>query len=474
MALNASGPISLAGATAGESIALELGQSTTGQISLNDTAVRNLAGVPSGAITMPTNFWGKSNENYWMGTLSGTSTNGWSSGVDSSGNFYLGGYVNTYWNRGLSAKYDITGTIQYQNSIGLDGIIGYSPNIYADSSGNTYLVGNNQYGGQVTKVNSSGTIQWSKYVSNGKNVQFGGVTTDSSGYVYAVGSGYGLIVDNGYPGLYVVKFDSSGNIQWQRVIYQAGTQLSANGVAIDPSGNVFVVGRDTSVGSFVCKYDSSGNLQWQKNCGGGYTRGIVADSSYAYFNGGYFTGSNEMLFMSVDSATGTLFGNKLVGRGTYTSDVYSGNGNSIARDSSGNIYVCGYFNGYQPGYTNSVGIIVKFAYYGAVIWKRDLLNYDSSKDIQLNAISVRGDSLYINGKIGSADLFLKVPSDGSKTGYYVVGGNGLYYQSSNRVEAGLYNPTSTTSYTTGTPSEGINDTGFTTAGLGNTSSVTII
>jgi hypothetical protein len=61
MALNASGAISLAGTTAGQSIALELGLGTSTQISLNDAAVRTLAGVASGAITMPTNFWGKSN-----------------------------------------------------------------------------------------------------------------------------------------------------------------------------------------------------------------------------------------------------------------------------------------------------------------------------------------------------------------------------------------------------------------------------
>lgn len=61
MPLNVSGPISLAGSTAGESIALELGLSATGQISLNDAAVRGLAGVPSGAIIMPTDFYGKSN-----------------------------------------------------------------------------------------------------------------------------------------------------------------------------------------------------------------------------------------------------------------------------------------------------------------------------------------------------------------------------------------------------------------------------
>ena len=61
MTLNASGQISLAGSTTGQSIALELGLGATTQISLNDSAVRTLAGVPSGAIIIPTNFYGKSN-----------------------------------------------------------------------------------------------------------------------------------------------------------------------------------------------------------------------------------------------------------------------------------------------------------------------------------------------------------------------------------------------------------------------------
>lgn len=60
MTLNASGPISLGGPTTGQSINLELGQAATAQISMNDTNVRSLAGVPSGAIVMPTNFYGKS------------------------------------------------------------------------------------------------------------------------------------------------------------------------------------------------------------------------------------------------------------------------------------------------------------------------------------------------------------------------------------------------------------------------------
>ena len=61
MALNPSGAISLGGTTSGQSIELENGGPGTTVISLNDSAVRSLAGVASGAITMPTDFWGKSN-----------------------------------------------------------------------------------------------------------------------------------------------------------------------------------------------------------------------------------------------------------------------------------------------------------------------------------------------------------------------------------------------------------------------------
>lgn len=73
MPLNSSGPISLAGTTVGESIEKELGGSGTTQISLNDSNVRSLAGVASGQITMPTNFWGKGSG--FSATISTNQTN---------------------------------------------------------------------------------------------------------------------------------------------------------------------------------------------------------------------------------------------------------------------------------------------------------------------------------------------------------------------------------------------------------------
>jgi hypothetical protein len=59
MPLNSTGPISLAGSVAGQSIALELGRSATGAISLNDADVRSLLAVPSGQISF-SSAYGKS------------------------------------------------------------------------------------------------------------------------------------------------------------------------------------------------------------------------------------------------------------------------------------------------------------------------------------------------------------------------------------------------------------------------------
>ena len=60
MALNSTGPISIGGSTTGQSINLELGRAATATSSLNETSLRSLAGVASGAISL-SNFYGKSN-----------------------------------------------------------------------------------------------------------------------------------------------------------------------------------------------------------------------------------------------------------------------------------------------------------------------------------------------------------------------------------------------------------------------------
>lgn len=71
MALNSSGQISMGGSTSGESINLELGRPATQAINLNESEVRSLAGVPTGAISL-NNFYGKSSAQEWIQTNSQT------------------------------------------------------------------------------------------------------------------------------------------------------------------------------------------------------------------------------------------------------------------------------------------------------------------------------------------------------------------------------------------------------------------
>ena len=63
MTLAASGEMSIGGSTSTRSINLELGRSATATSSMGESALRTLAGVSSGAISM-SNFYGKSNRTF--------------------------------------------------------------------------------------------------------------------------------------------------------------------------------------------------------------------------------------------------------------------------------------------------------------------------------------------------------------------------------------------------------------------------
>lgn len=111
MTMNSSGPISLGGSTAGQSINLENGLSATAQVSLNDTAVRSLAGVttPNSQIIMPTNFYGKSNLSVFVAAGSGATgayslDNGatWASSTMPGG---AGNWFAIAWGGGSSGKF---------------------------------------------------------------------------------------------------------------------------------------------------------------------------------------------------------------------------------------------------------------------------------------------------------------------------------------------------------------------------------
>ena len=166
MTLNSSGPISLAGSTTGQSIAIELGVSATAQISLNDTNVRTLAGVPSGAIIMPTNFYGKSNRAAPSVTLT-TNTTNYSLNITT-----LSGYV-----AGVSDVLITGDTVKIVNNgfiLGMGGSGGGGSMLYY----HTYIAGS--AGGNALSLGFNTTID----------------NTNASAYIAGGGGGGGCYIFN--------------------------------------------------------------------------------------------------------------------------------------------------------------------------------------------------------------------------------------------------------------------------------------
>lgn len=154
MTMVSSGEISLAGnATSGglnRSVNIELGRAATATINMNESAVRTLAGVPSGAISL-SNFYGKANQ--FAFTISSNQTN---ANLRSLA-------VNAGWNQSSA----VVATI--------------NAGIFISGSGGTALTINGSFPGGVSLINN-GTI-----AGSGGN---GGSGAYSQGWQFAWGGTY--------------------------------------------------------------------------------------------------------------------------------------------------------------------------------------------------------------------------------------------------------------------------------------------
>lgn len=205
--------------------------------------------------------------------------------VDNSNNFYgltqtsLNPSVNVFISDRKILKFNSSGSLQAQKHFRHTGgrelsLRGMSVNqstqevfAYGDSNEDNFTTGRPT----VMKTNSSLTsISWSKeFVPSSGYGQVAGLDVDSSGNSYAVWY-------QNEPSLvaYLTKFDSNGNVQWQRQ-----TDVSTGGAFwlhsfAAPDGFIYLYGRDQNVSNrlIVFKYNSSGVLQWQRYIdGAGYT-----------------------------------------------------------------------------------------------------------------------------------------------------------------------------------------------------------
>lgn len=245
--------------------------------------------------------------------------------LDSSDNVYITGLLfDTFGNRDIFiAKYNSSGTLQWQRK--LDGSFDIGHSIAVDSSSNVYIGGQSNNAGsrevQIAKYNSSGTIQFQKriVVGGGFSTMIGyGIAVDSSQNIYIAGD----IVQSD-DDIYVAKLDSTAStITWDKRLYSGSGADNGRSVAVDSSGNVYITGNSfqgtgPQKACQIAKFNSSGTIQWQRlieetSSGTNIGFGIKVDANSNYYVSGSI-GSGDNFLIAKLPVDGTKTGTYTLG-----------------------------------------------------------------------------------------------------------------------------------------------------------------
>ena len=354
--------------------------------------------------------------------------------------FYVVGHYTRGDENGMIFKYDTSGNVQWKKEIGNSSDDNDFYGAVTDSSGNLYVVGHtdpNSGDGlaHITKLNSSGAIQWQKKLSGSSgHTGFNHIAIDSSNNIYCCGS-----IDSGPGDCLLVKYNTSGSVQWQKRVTRGSNHWeAAMSMAVDSSGNVYITGfsnnsANTDDHAFLAKFNSSGSFQW-----------------------------------------GRYFGN-------YNSNQGNSRAESCACDKNGNVYVIGRDKTNNSSYWDA--LIVKLNSSGTVQWKRSL----GIQNLQTSGYSIQIDSrnnVVIGGEFwssagtgsyGSRDYFLaKLPNDGSKTGTYSLNSGSWVYQSTSMTTGSNSWSTSNAGRTEGNSGFSVSNSSLSEASYTHSSSSKII
>lgn len=274
----------------------------------------------------------------WQKRLGATSTTCFNYGMalDPSNNVYVCGYITSSNTDVGVAKYNGSGVLQWQ--VGLTGgAIGYSI-AYNTSNATLYCCGIAGSFALLFQINTSGTVLWSKRYGNtsgGATFYFKGVAASATGTSNAVG--YYTSAPTNY--ITFIQTDSSGNSQWTNYSVRQNND-QAYAVTLDGSSNLYITGysRYLSDDIYVAKCNSSGALQWSKilaspSFQNGYGQGIATDSSNNVYVIGY---SSSILVLAKYDSSGNLQWQRTITQSSGTTIGYG-----IKIDSSGDICICG-------------------------------------------------------------------------------------------------------------------------------------
>ena len=189
--------------------------------------------------------------------------------IAASGNIYVCGQTNASPigpNVGaFLAKYNSSGTLQWQRGYGGTTGSEYAYGVALDGSENIYTTGRMTSFGAgsndtfVIKHNSSGTLQFTKTLGGGVTEYGFGMAVDANDNVLMCGMGTtGAPAYNAY---LLALYNSSGTLQWQRAL-GTGDTMQANRVAFNSTGDILVTGQENlSSGNWItAKLPADGSL----------------------------------------------------------------------------------------------------------------------------------------------------------------------------------------------------------------------
>lgn len=283
---------------------------------------------------------------------------------------------------------------------------------------------------QVVVTHPSGSTVWTRQFGSSTFDEAAALATDATGNVVVAGSTEGDLdrPSLGPPDAFVRKYGAAGNLLWAD---QFGTSAhdGVGGVAVDPDGNVIVVGSTqaalvgTNAGAddvFVRKYDLTGNPVWTRQFGTpvqDYAVGVAIDRAGNVFVVG---STNGVLEGSPTLSSSDAFVTKYGAAGDHLWTRQFGSGGldgaeAVAVDAAGNAFVVGQAGGEfgGPASGNEQDAFVrKYDPDGDILWTR---SFGTAARDEADGIAVdgAGDVLVVGFTSGDLDA----PSAGDKDAF---------------------------------------------------------
>lgn len=307
---------------------------------------------------------------------------------------------------------------QFQVVIGDSSNTAEARSIIQTTDGGYIAVGESNWPGghmYIVKLNSSGQLQWSRTIG-GTGIALSVLQTTEGGFAVAgFGSSYGA----GVSGPFIVKLTPGGAVEWVRVLVGDLLGAAYSIVQTADGGYITANSMDEGGGTFrltIVKLNNMGLLQWSKKIGSSYGRCIIQTTDRGYIVAGATWSSGEdMLVVKLDS-NGTLQWAKTIdGKG----DDFA---YSIVQTTDGGYAVAGWTSSFM----SEKMYIAKLDSSGMLQWTKVLaVNGDRAYSIVQTSDGGYALAGYTGGGggIGGGMLIIKLSSDGSLQWSRVVDGS---------------------------------------------------